>query len=408
MRVNVSIAEQRASATSSRPGGRLQSAHRERRTASGRSRHINILPPSRATVGYPAWTHAAAMQHHSRTATVTTAHNAATCGIALARRRLPAAARASGLARPVRRRRVPGQRWPGRCCSTRSGRRTPPTSRPVSRCSCCPTRSSARSPACCSTAGGASGCCVFANLVRAVAVFGRRRRDRRSASTANRFYACALVVVSVNRFVLSALSAVAAHVVDPPGARHRQRAVAPQWHGGSPPRSAVASRIAIRALVGDTNVGYGIDRARWRRCPTARVRPDRPRLRTRGASGPAVHARRTRETLRAGAARARRRRPARRWHMRPVCYALATIGDAPVLLRRHLRSPRCCSTATTSRMTASSAPGSPGLAPDRSRRRDRVRAGRDRDHPDAHAPRRASVRCRRPCCSCRRPSPRSA
>ena len=108
---------------------------------------------------------------------------------------------------------------------------------------------------------------VLANLLRAVLVLGVAAEV--AAGVDNQlFYVSALVVVSVNRFFLSTLSASLPHVVDPPGARHRQCAVDDlRWDrrharrrfryrhpgpGRATPTSATASS------------------ARWRCCPMSR------------------------------------------------------------------------------------------------------------------------------------------
>ncbi len=73
---------------------------------------------------------------------------------------------------------------------------------------------SGRSPVSCSTGGGASGCWSWRTSCARCACSAWPRR-RPPAGTGAAFYASALAVVSINRFVLSALSAALPHVVEP-------------------------------------------------------------------------------------------------------------------------------------------------------------------------------------------------
>ena len=64
------------------------------------------------------------------------------------------------------------------------------------------------------------------------------------------FYAWALVIISISRFVLSALSASLPHVVAPANSSPPTRCRRPAAR--SPPRPAVALALGVRALLGDS------------------------------------------------------------------------------------------------------------------------------------------------------------
>ena len=158
-------------------------------------------------------------------------------------------------ARPVRRRGVPGLAGRHHPVQPRARRRTPLTSRPASRCCCCRTRCWARSPACCWIAGRASGCCWRANLIRALLVCGVAIEIAFGVH-GQPFYLSALVVISVNRFVLSALSASQPHVVEPErlitanAVSTTAGAVVAAIGGGS--------AIGLRTLLGGGNTAYAL------------------------------------------------------------------------------------------------------------------------------------------------------
>ena len=237
--------------------------------------------------------------------------------------------------------------WPARCCSTPSTRPTPAdiaaglrraaaallAHRPVRR-------------ACCSTAGGASGCwswptCSAPSPCSASAVETRGRAARRSRSTPAR-WSC----ISINRFVLSALSAVAAAR----GGRRRELVTANAL-------TTTVGRIATTRRAAPRRSGCG-------RCSAARRR-DYAVDRGRGAVPYLLSA------VRRAGVRARRARPGRGRARQPrdrrarSCRGLVAGARhlvstpagalragrdhrAPALLRHVRRSARCCCTATTS------------------------------------------------------------
>ena len=160
---------------------------------------------------------------------------------------------------------------------------------------------------------------VIANLVRAVLVLGVAAEVAVGIDN-EPFYISALVVVSVNRFFLSTLSASLPHVVNPPELVTAN--ALSTTCGGIAATLGGGFGIAIRALAGDSNVGYGIVGA------LALLPYLASALTARGFSrvalGPDVHAD-NRETIRAVTAGlvAGARYVA---SMRPVSYALAVIG----------------------------------------------------------------------------------
>jgi MFS family permease len=96
---------------------------------------------------------------------------------------------------------------------------------------------------------------VIANLLRAVLVLGVAAEVALGVN-GEPFYVSALVVVSINRFVLSTLSASLPHVVEPPELVTAN--ALSTTAGGVAATLGGGFAIAVRGLVGDTNVGYGI------------------------------------------------------------------------------------------------------------------------------------------------------
>ena len=161
---------------------------------------------------------------------------------------------------------------------------------------------------------------VLANLVRAVLVLGVAAEV--AAGVDNQlFYVSALVVVSVNRFFLSTLSASLPHVVNPPEVVTAN--ALSTTCGGIAATLGGGFGIAIRALAGDTNVGYGIVGALALLPYVASALTARGFARV--ALGPDDVHRCNRETMRAVAAGlvAGAQYVAR---LRPVCYAFTVIG----------------------------------------------------------------------------------
>ena len=161
---------------------------------------------------------------------------------------------------------------------------------------------------------------VLANLVRAVLVLGVAAEV--AAGVDNQlFYVSALVVVSVNRFFLSTLSASLPHVVNPPELVTAN--ALSTTCGGIAATLGGGFGIAIRALAGDTNVGYGIVGALALLPYVASALTARGFARV--ALGPDDVHRCNRETMRAVAAGlvAGAQYVAR---LRPVCYAFTVIG----------------------------------------------------------------------------------
>jgi MFS family permease len=96
---------------------------------------------------------------------------------------------------------------------------------------------------------------VLSNLLRAVLVLGVAAEVAVGLDN-ELFYISALVVVSVNRFFLSTLSASLPHVVDLPELVTAN--ALSTTSGGVAATLGGGFGIAIRGLAGDTNVGYGI------------------------------------------------------------------------------------------------------------------------------------------------------
>jgi MFS family permease len=161
---------------------------------------------------------------------------------------------------------------------------------------------------------------LIANLLRAVLVLGVAAEVAAGLDN-EAFYISALLVVSVNRFFLSALSASLPHVVETPELVTAN--ALSTTSGGIAATLGGAFGIAVRGLTGDTNVGYGIVGA------LALLPYLASALTARGFGRPAlgpddVH-RNNRETARAVVAGlvAGARYVAR---IRPVYYALTVIG----------------------------------------------------------------------------------
>ena len=99
---------------------------------------------------------------------------------------------------------------------------------------------------------------------RAALPAGRRRRDRDrdAGSRASPFYATALLVISVNRFFLAALSAALPHVVEPDAAGHRRTRCRTTSGAGRDRGSAAGSRCCCGRSSAPATRGVRADR-RW-------------------------------------------------------------------------------------------------------------------------------------------------
>ena len=194
-----------------------------------------------------------------------------------------------------------------RCCSTRSGPPTRPTSPRASPSCCCRTRWSGRSPACGWTGGAAGRCSLVANLVRSVLVLAVAALIAGGVAGVP-FYVTGLLVFAVNRFLLAALSAGLPHTIEQ---RWLVSANAFSTTAGTA-ASVVGGGVAvgIAALAGSGDAAYAVVAAAAAAALRRRGRW-RPAASPAGTSGPdaALGA----ERLSAGDVRARhgRRRPVR-------------------------------------------------------------------------------------------------
>jgi MFS family permease len=192
---------------------------------------------------------------------------------------------------------------------------------------------------------------VIANLLRAVLVLGVAAEVALGVN-GEPFYVSALVVVSINRFVLSTLSASLPHVVEPPELVTAN--ALSTTAGGVAATLGGGFAIAVRGLVGDTNVGYGIIGA------LALLPYLASALTARGFGRPALGP----DDVQRGQRETARARPV--WSPAPATWPsyarCSTRWPSSVFTgsaTASRRSARCCSTATTCPTRGSSAPASP-------------------------------------------------